>query len=149
MKTKIIVTIIVAAVITAIASTANAQNAPQRGNRGGMNSANCPIRQQLGGPGWALTPEQKIERQKLVQSYIAELKQKQQNGTITDAEKAWLERTEKLGGMCINGVPRGPQGGKNAQGMGQGRGFGRGNGQGAGMGNGFCWRRGMCVNQQP
>lgn len=147
MKTNILIAAVGAITMMALAATAQAQNGPKAGNRGmGMNAQNCPIRQQIGGPGWALSPEQKLERQKLAQALIAELRQKQQNGTITDVEKAWLERAEKNGGMCINGVPRGPQGGKGAQGMGRGPQGGKG---GQGMGNGFCWRRGMCKAQQP
>lgn len=93
-----------------------------------------------GGPGRNLTPEQRAERQKTMQAYVATLQEKKANNTLTSQEADWLERAEELGGLRINGVPRGPRGGFGAQGMnGQGRGRG-------GMGRGWCGGRGAGNN---
>jgi len=135
MKTKIIF-LAVSLLITGVTGyTAKAQNAtpPQRGT----GNPNCPIRQQFGGPGWAMTPEQKLQRQQIVQAYIEELKNKKANGTITQAEMQWLENMQNRNGMCINGVPRG-------QGNGAGLGKRNGAGQGRGMGLGKCLRQRAC-----
>jgi len=59
------------------------------------------------GPAWRLTPEQRAERQQKVQSFLADLRAKRDNGTINAQEKAWLDRMEQAGGLCVNGVPRG------------------------------------------
>ncbi len=93
-----------------------------------------------GGPGCNLTPEQRAERQKVMQAYVAELREKKANNTITPQEQAWLERAEARGGLCINGVPRGPRGGFGAQGT---NGSGRGRG---GMGRGWCGGAGQGGN---
>ena len=93
-----------------------------------------------GGPGRNLIPEQRVERQKAMQTYVAGLREKKANNTITPQEQAWLEQAEQRGGLCINGVPRGPRGGFGAQGMnGQGRGRG-------GMGRGWCGGAGAGAN---
>jgi hypothetical protein len=91
-----------------------------------------------GGRGCNLTPEQRAERKTTMQAYVAGLREKKANSTITPQEQAWLEQAEERGGLCINGVPRGPRGGFGAQGMSgqrQGRGQGRG-GMGRGWGGG-------------
>jgi hypothetical protein len=85
------------------------------------------------GPAWSLTPEQLADRQQKVQAVLADLRVKRDNGTINANEKAWLERMEQAGGLCVNGVPRG--GGRGA-GMGWGGGRGRGWGGGFGLRNG-------------
>ncbi len=97
-----------------------------------------------GGPGRNLTPEQRAERQKVMQAYVAGLREKKANNTLTAQEQAWLERAEQRGGLCINGVPRGPRGGFGAQGM-NGQGQGRGQGRG-GMGRGWCGGAGLGAN---
>ncbi len=95
-----------------------------------------------GGPGRNLTPEQRAERQKVMQAYVAGLREKKANNTLTADEAAWLQRAEERGGLCINGVPRGPRGGFGAQGLnGQGQGRGRG-----GMGRGWCGGAGPGAN---
>ncbi len=103
----------------------------------------CPAGQGQGGPAWSMTPEQRAERQKAMQTYVAGLREKKANGTITAKEQACLDRMEQRGGMCVNGVPRGPRGGFGAPGAnGQGQGRGRG-----GMGRG--WRGGAGAGANP
>ena len=72
------------------------------------------------GPMWQLTPEQQAERRQTMQTTLEQLRQKKTAGTITDTEKAWLDRAEQAGGCCVNGVPR--------SGCGQGLGGGPRNG---------------------
>ena len=59
------------------------------------------------GPMWQLTPEQQAERRQMMQTTLDQLRQKKTAGTITDTEKAWLDRVEQAGGWCVNGVRRG------------------------------------------
>jgi len=82
------------------------------------------------GPMWQLTPEQQAERRQMMQTTLDQLRQKKTAGTITDTEKAWLDRVEQAGGWCVNGVPRG--------GCGMGFGYGRGNGTGPRAQMGIC-----------
>ena len=82
------------------------------------------------GPMWQLTPEQQAERRQMMQTTLDQLRQKKTAGTITDTEKAWLDRVEQAGGWCVNGVPRG--------GCGMGFGYGRGNGTGPRAQMGLC-----------
>ena len=93
------------------------------------------------GYGRTLTPEQRAAHQAVAQQLVAELKAKREAGKATAEELAWLERVEQRGGMCINGVPRGPGVGKG-QGPGQGAGFGHRRGLRDGTGprcaNGGC-----------
>ena len=106
--------------------------------------ASPPCRMGLGqgGPAWSLTAEQRAERQQAMQNYVASLREKKATGTITAPEQAWLDRMEQRGGMCINGVPRGPRGGFGARGT-QEHGQGRGRG---GMGRGWCGGAGPGAN---
>lgn len=123
------------------------------------------------GPAWRLTPEQLAERQQKVQATLADLRAKRDNGTINANEKAWLDRMEQAGGLCVNGVPRGggrgaglgprngtgpraqmgtcplvndPSAGPTLGQGGRGGGFGRGwcGGRGLGQGRGFGLRNG-------
>jgi len=101
-------------------------------------TAQCPMGLGCGkGAGCNLTPEQRAERQQQCQAYVAALLEKKANGSITAEEAAWLEQMQERGGMCINGVPRGPRGGFGAQGKaGQGCGMGGGKGHRWGQGAG-------------
>lgn len=136
MKNKIIMMSVAALALGALtAIAAGNENAGQCGS----GNPNCPIRQQFGGPGWSLTSEQKMQRAQAVQNYIKELENKQAQGTITPAEKQWLENIRNRNGLCINGVPRGPGGGA---------GFGKNAGGGIGGGRGKCYRWG-CNAQVP
>ena len=95
-----------------------------------------------GGAGRMLTAEQRVERQKVMQEYLAGLRAKKGNGTITQEEQAFLDRMEERGGLCVNGVPRGPRGGFGAQGQrGQGNGYGAG-----GFRHGWCGGAGWNTN---
>jgi hypothetical protein len=125
------------------------------------------------GPAWSLTPEQRAARQQQVQTTLADLRAKRDNGTITANEKVWLERMEQAGGLCVNGVPRGGGRGAgfgpraqmgtcpfvthataatvtSAPGGGRGRGFGMGwrGGRGRGQGNGLGLRDGTGPRSQ-
>ena len=82
------------------------------------------------GPMWHLTPEQQAERRQTMQTTIEQLRQKKAAGTITDTEKACLDRAEQAGGCCVNGVPR--------SGCGQGLGGGPRNGTGPRAQMGTC-----------
>jgi len=89
------------------------------------------------GPAWTLTPEQLNARWQAVQQWVSSLRAKRDNGTITPQEKQWLEAMEQRGGLCINGIPRGPQGRSGMMGPGgAGYGFRGGRGQGFGQGPG-------------
>lgn len=97
---------------------------------GQTTPAACP----LGHPpgyGRTLTAEQKSAQCASVQKLVAELRQKQANGTLTAEEQAWLKQVEQRGGRCLTGTPRGPGGGK-----GQGAGLGAGQGKRQGLRNG-------------
>ena len=100
-------------------------------------AAQCPMgRAGCGqGPAWNMTPEQRAEHVQQMQAYVAGLREKKANGSITAEEAAWLAKMEERGGLCVNGVPRGPRGGFGAQGQaGQGRGMGAGKGHRWGQG---------------
>ena len=94
-----------------------AQTTPQ------TNTAPC-------GPMWQLTAEQQAERRQQMQTTLEQMRQKKAAGTLTEAEKAWLERVELAGGWCVNGIPRGC--------CGMGFGYGRGNGTGPRAQMGMC-----------
>lgn len=118
MKTNRIIRSLVAAVLLAGAATPLlAQNVP----------ATCPLDHEPG-YGRTLTPEQKAEHRAAMQQYVAELRQKQAQGTLTAEERAWLQQVEQRGGPCIDGTPRGG---------------GPGKGPGAGNGGGQRHRRGL------
>jgi len=120
--------IVAAVLLSGSATVLLAQNA---------TSSPCPFGHEPG-YGRNLTPEQRAAHQAVVQQYVAELRQKQANGTMTTEEQAWLKQAEERGGRCINGTPRGPGASKGLR-VGQGAGKGPGNGQGAGKGH----RRGL------
>ncbi|MGC8828977.1 MAG: hypothetical protein ACP5K7_05345 [Verrucomicrobiia bacterium] len=136
MKRLIKTTMLGVAIATIAATGLVGAERQTRGQGAGPGNPNCPIYQKFGGPGWAMTAEQKLQRAQAVQEYIQELKKKQADGTLTPQEKQWLENMQNRNGMCINGVPRGPGGGK---GMGAGQG-----------GNGRCYRfrAGICRGQE-
>ena len=94
-------------------------------------SSPCPFGHEPG-YGRSLTPEQRAAHQAVVQQYLAALRQKQANGTMTAEEQAWLQQAQERGGRCITGTPRGPGAGKGLR-AGQGAGKGPGPGQGAGQ----------------
>jgi hypothetical protein len=81
------------------------------------------------GPAWSLTAEQLAERRQMVQATLADLRAKRDVGTINANEKAWLDRMEQAGGLCVNGVPRGG---------GRGAGMGMCNGTGPRAQAGLC-----------
>ncbi len=132
-RMTVLLSVLVSLAILAVASQAAENQTP--------TAPPCGLGPGLGGggPGRNLTPEQRAERQKIMQAYVAGLREKKANNTITPQEQAWLERAEQRGGLCINGVPRGPRGGFGAQGM---NGQGRGQGAGGGLGRGWCGGRG-------
>ena len=107
----------------------------------------CPLGYQPG-YGRSLTPDQRVQHRAAVQKWVADLRQKQTNGTITAQEQAWLRQAEQRGGMCINGVPRGFGAGR---GPGAGNCFGAGQGRGRGLRNGTGPRSldGTCPNIAP
>jgi hypothetical protein len=86
----------------------------------GAAAAVCPFGHEPG-YGRSLTPEQKAAYREVVQVLLAQLQAKRDAGTITAEEAAWLAQVEKRGGMCINGVPRGPRDGKGLRGGGNGQ----------------------------
>ncbi|MGC8742712.1 MAG: hypothetical protein ACP5T0_02390 [Verrucomicrobiia bacterium] len=135
MKTLIRTMLLGVAIATITATGLTAAERQNRGQGAGQGNPNCPIYQKFGGPGYAMTPEQKLQRAQAVQEYIKELKKKQADGSITPQEKQWLDNMQNRNGMCINGVPRGPGGGK---------GMGMGVGAGNGGGRGKCYRWGCC-----
>ena len=127
------------ALAMAVVTTSSAQQQGQGAEVTKPATLACPLGLQCGsGQGRLLTPEQRAERQKAMQACVAGLREKNANHTITPEEQKWLEQMEQRGGLCINGVPRGPRGGFGA---GQGNGPGRGQG---GMGRG--WRGGQGTN---
>lgn len=118
MKTNLIVKSILAAVLLSGSSTVLvAQNAPTA----------CPLGHERG-YGRSLTPEQRAEHRAAVQQMVAELRQKQAQGALTEEEQAWLQQIEQRCGPGITGT---------------GRGGGRGNGPGAGNGGGQRKRQGL------
>ena len=121
----------------AVVATSSAQQQGQEAVANEPANFACPLGQPCG-QGRLMTPEQRAQRQNAMQTFMAGLREKKANNTITPAEQAWLEQMEQRGGLCINGVPRGPRGGFCA---GQGNGLGRGQG---GMGRG--WRGGQGAN---
>jgi hypothetical protein len=125
MKNKTIIRSIVAAVLlSGSAAIVTAQAA----------APSCPFGHEPG-YGRMLTPEQREAHRVVAQQLMAELRQKQADGSLTAQEQEWLARAEQRGGMCLTGTPRGPGHGKG-QGLGQGKGQGNGKGrcQGAGQG---------------
>jgi hypothetical protein len=133
MKKKTIIRSIVAAVLISSSAaflTARAA-APE-----------CPFGHEPG-YGRSLTPEQKEAHRALAQQVMSELRQKQADGTLTDQEKAWLQRAEKRGGTCLTGTPRGGGAGKG-QGLNNGR--GQGKRQGLRDGTGPHAVDGICPN---
>jgi hypothetical protein len=96
--------------LTVSAFTTSAQDAPAPPKRaGGSPSAVSGLASQIlqPGPAWRLTPKQRAARQQQMQATLSQLRAKRNNGTITPAERAWLERVEQAGGLCVNDVPRG------------------------------------------
>jgi hypothetical protein len=81
------------------------------------------------GPAWSLTAEQLAARRQMVQATLADLRAKRDAGTINATEKAWLDRMEQAGGLCVNGAPRGG---------GRGAGAGQCNGTGPMAQAGLC-----------
>ena len=75
-----------------------------------------------------LTPEQRTARQQQMAATVEQMRLKKQAGTLTGAEKVWLDRMEQAGGLCVNGTQRGKGG------MGQGNGLRNGMGPRAQMG---------------
>lgn len=131
-------------VLALVASLATLASVSQAADPQTPTAPPCGFGQGMGGggPGRNLTPEQRAERQKTKQAYVVGLREKKANNTITPQEQAWLQQAVQRGGMCINGVPRGPRGGFGAQGMnGQAQGSGRG-----GMGRGWCGGAGPGAN---
>jgi hypothetical protein len=109
-------------------------------------TATCPLGHQPG-YGRTLTAEQKAAQCTEVQKLVAELRQKQAQGTLTTEEQAWLKQVEQRGGRCLTGTPRGPGGGK---GQGAGLGAGQGRRQGLRDGTGPRSANGTCpLNQKP
>jgi hypothetical protein len=109
----------------------------------------CPLGNQPG-YGRSLTPEQRAEHRAAMQAHVAEMRQKQADGSITAEEEAWLQQAEQRGGPCIMGTPRGPGGGKGL-GAGKGKGNGQGQGKRAGLrdGTGPRCADGVCPNGNP
>jgi hypothetical protein len=68
-----------------------------------------------------LTPEQRTARQQQMAATVEQLRQKKAAGNLTDSEKIWLDGMEQVGGLCVNGIPRGR----------------------CGMGMGMGWRNGL------
>ena len=130
MKTTTIVKSIVAAMLLSGSTTVLlAQTAP---------TPTCPLGHEPG-YGRTLTPEQRAVQQAAVQKLVTELRAKRDAGKITAEELVWLEQVEKRGGMCINGVPRGPQAGKGpANGVGNGHRRGLRDGTGPRNADGNC-----------
>jgi hypothetical protein len=141
--TNLIASIAAAAILCGSATILTAQDA----------TAACPFGHEPG-YGRSLTPEQQSAHRAAVRQLMAELRQKQADGTVTAEEQTWLQQAMQRGGMCITGTPRGPgtgkgQGLRNGQGQGQGKGQGLRNGQGLGRGQGLNNGQGRGMRQGP
>jgi hypothetical protein len=88
----------------------------------------CPLGHEPG-YGRTLTPAQKAEQCAAVQQLVAELRQKQAQGTLTAEEQAWLKQVEQRCGQCVNG---------KGWGSGAAKGQGACGGKGQGKGQGLC-----------
>lgn len=102
MNQKLLVTLVASLMTVAMLTPVYGQN---------TNQPQPPMARQ----GRQLSAEEWSARRQVMQEYVAELRAKKASGTLTEAEASRLDRLEKMGGLCINGVPRGP-------GMGRGRG---------------------------
>lgn len=107
----------------------------------------CPFGYEPG-YGRSMNAEQRAQHRVVVQQKLAELRQKQANGTATAEEQAWLKQVEQRGGMCINGIPRGWCGGRG-YGAGNCAGGRQGRGQGLRDGTGPRSVDGTCPNTAP
>lgn len=131
MKTTTIVKAILAAVLlNGSATMLNAQT----------STPVCPFGHEPG-YGQSLSPEQRAEHRAVMQQYIAELRQKQADGTLTAEEQTWLQQAEQRGGPCVTGAPRGAGAGKGkcaGNGAGQGKRRGLRDGTGPRNASGAC-----------
>ncbi len=128
-KTIILKSIIAAMLLVSSATVLLAQT---------TTAPTCPLGHEPG-YGRSLTPEQRTAQRAVVQQLVNELRGKRAAGAITAEELAFLDQIEKRGGMCINGVPRGPGAGRgpaNGSGLGQRRGLR--DGTGPRCANGTC-----------
>ncbi len=96
MKIKNVIIIGLALAFTGL-STANAQNIGSQ-----KSSPVGPA-----GPAGKLTPQQRAERQQQIQGWAAELRAKQDKGSITVREQAWLDRKEQRGRLPASVLPQG------------------------------------------
>lgn len=112
----------------------------------------CPFGFQPG-YGRTLGPEQRAAHQATLADYAAELRQKEAQGTLTEPERAWLDRQDRRGGACGVGagagcgLGKGPRAGKGpGAGPGNGQGMGQRNRRGQRNGAGGCGNGGGCLN---
>jgi hypothetical protein len=81
----------------------------------------CPFGHEPG-YGRTLDATQRTGHRAAMESYVAGLRQKEAQGTLTADEQAWLQQAAQRGNPCVTGTPRGP-------GAGPGCGPRQGNGQ--------------------
>jgi hypothetical protein len=93
----------------------------------------CPLGQ-APGYGRTLDATQRAEHRAAMETYVAGLRQKEAQGTLTADEQAWLQQAAQQGSPCVTGASRGP---------------GAGKGCGVGQGNGQRQRRGLCDGTGP
>jgi hypothetical protein len=139
MKTKFVIQAFIAALLLA-------------GSAGGVFAQDttpaCPFGYPPG-TGKTLSTEQRAQHIAALQATVQALQAKQEAGTLSNEEQAWLQQVEQRGGYFRTGIPRGKRGGQEAvQGLRQGPRDGagpRGDGTGRRLGQGKGPRDGAAV----